>query len=83
MPDGSSIGWKPRGEAVVFDLGKRGYFFALLKGVRWTGDAGPNASFTFTPPQRLYAGSVEAMEVVTNQPYGEKVDIPATPICCW
>ncbi len=40
------------------------------------GDAGPNASFTFTMPDRPYAGSVEAMEIVTNQPYGEKVSVP-------
>ncbi|MEN3792836.1 hypothetical protein [Fulvimarina sp. MAC3] len=73
---GAKAGWKPRGEAVVVDLGERGTLIALLKSAEgFAGDAGPNATFTFSETP-AYAGSEEGIAAVLAEPLGVPVDVP-------
>jgi hypothetical protein len=74
--DGSSVGWKATGEAVVVDLGERGVLMALLVGEEHMGDAGVNASFAFTSMYGLAAGEQETIESVLDEPKGVPVAIP-------
>lgn len=68
-PNGARGSARVQGEAVVVDLGKRGFLFVLLKGATFQGDADVLAPFTFNSVTRSPHTEIAA-EKVNAQPLG-------------